>query len=492
MKFSFRGHLGWILLCVLLVMSLLLASQAPAVDAGRRGAGPDSVAGQENQRSADLPAMEASDQLSQTVYLPAVYQTFGAYRPFSFGVQVYGVYEETTARAVGTGAGWVRMPLSWVAIEPENTTPEHYRWSPGLEAELRSYASTGIRVIFTLTSNPLWAAELPGGPVHEEDVGELVEFLQTVVARYGAAPYNVKHWEIYNEPDNGDLGYASVGWGYFGDDPQAYVDLLEAVYQPIKAIDPEAQVLFGGLAYDNWEPYGPFVMTFLDDVLTLMQGHGSYPFDMMNFHYYPVFWANWEPYGTDIIGKAEFIRDKLLTYGVNRPLICTEAGLWSDCRDPEDDVVCSSYEEQSRYVPRLYARGEAADLKTNIWFMLVDSENPYDYKHGLLENDLEPKPAFAAYQVLAEQLTSADYVRTLAPNETGSEQIEAYEFLCEEGPERVIVAWANDESNHIMVLAGSCLTITDKYGVESDPICDGGDGVIEVSIGPSPVYLRVP
>ena len=547
MELRFRAHLGWVLVSALLVTGLLLGLQASAVGDGRRGAGPailnvtrpdrflgnngwahphlgttqmhaladlaqtcqvfapnlellgagpGSVTEQQSQIIAAPAGLEASEQFSQTIYLPVVYQAFGAYRPLSFGIQLYRVNSTSTGIIEESGAGWVRMPLSWVAIEPVDTTPQHYRWDAGLEAELVAYAGKGVRVILTLTSNPPWAADFPGGPVHEADADELVEFLQAVVARYGAAPYNVKHWEMYNEPDNGDLGYASVGWGYFGDDPQAYVDLLEAVYQPIKDVDPEAQVLFGGIAYDRWEPDGPFVESFLDLVLGEMQANGRYPFDMMNFHYYPIFRANWEAYGTDIIGKANFIRAKLLSYGAGKPLICTEAGLWSDCRDPDDEVICSSYEEQGRYVPQLYARGDAADLEINVWFMLVDSENPYDLKHGLLETNLEFKRSYTAYQVLAEQLASAEYVRTLGLNETGSEQIEAYEFREKEGSERIIVAWSNDDANHTMALAGSCLTSTDKYGVEGAPVCDGddgrGDGVIQVSIGPSPVYLRLP
>jgi hypothetical protein len=496
MKLGFRGHPGWVVTAVLLVTGLLLGSQGFAASAGgaRTEAGP--VAGEQWDRILGPDGIKASEPVSHTIYLPVVYQAYRAHRPLSFGVQLYRIGSTSTEKAAGTGAGWVRMPLSWASIEPDDREPENYQWSAGLEAELRAYASRGVRVIFTLTSNPPWAADFPGGPVHEEHVNDLVEFLQTAVARYGAAPYNVKHWEMYNEPDNGDPGYALVGWGYFGDDPQVYVDLLEAVYQPIKDADPAAQVLFGGIAYDRWEPEGPFVEAFLDDVLGEMEARGRYPFDMMNFHYYPVFRARWEAYGTDIIGKANFIREKMADYGAEKPLICTEAGLWSDCREPDDEVVCSSYEEQSRYVPQLYARGEAAGLDINIWFMLVDSEIPDDLKHGLLETDLEPKPAYTAYQALAEQLTSAEYARTLGLNETGSKQIEAYEFSVGEGVGRVLVAWTNDELEHGMSLVGSCLTVTDLYGVEDGPVCDGddgqADGVIQVTIGPSPVYLRLP
>lgn len=505
MKGSQRGmgHLGAILVVALLVTGLVLSSAGLAVDAGTGGIDSISPPGRPSLKvpaSATGPTAigaEALEPASHVTYLSLVYHSSNAHRLRPFGVQLYEVTPPTTDRAARAGAGWVRIPLPWAAIEPENTTPDHYDWPAEWETELASYARRGVGVILTLTGNPEWAAAFPGGPVDEEDVGELVEFLQAAVARYGATPYCVKHWEMYNEVDNGDPGYALAGWGYFGNDPQAYVDLLELVYQPIKDMDPQAQVLFGGIAYDYWVPEGPFVQAFLDDVLAIMDGNDNYPFDMMNFHYYPAFRDNWEAYGIDIIGKAEFIRAKMVAYGAEKPLICTEAGLWSDCRDPDDEVICSSYEEQSRYVPQLYARGEAAGLEINIWFMLVDPENPWEFQHGLVyENEnLDPKPSYGAYQTLAEQLTSADYVRTLDASETGSGEIEAYEFAGE-GSERIIVAWTNDHTSHTLALAGGCLTVVGKYGAESGPICDGADGVVDgvihVAIGPSPAYLHLP
>ncbi len=54
--------------------------------------------------------------------------------------------------------------------------------------------------------------------------------------------------------------HARSGCGYWGHEPAAYAALLEAVYQPMKRIDPDAQVLFGGLAYDWFTSEGgPFV-----------------------------------------------------------------------------------------------------------------------------------------------------------------------------------------------------------------------------------------
>ena len=90
----------------------------------------------------------------------------------------------------------------------------------------------------------------------------------------------------------------------FGHNPQAYVDILSAIYGPMKAADPQAQIVFGGLAYDWFilsPTDGPFVEDVVDDVLAL--GGGAY-FDVMNFHFYSIHHVRWDACGTGIIGKA--------------------------------------------------------------------------------------------------------------------------------------------------------------------------------------------
>ena len=78
----------------------------------------------------------------------------------------------------------------------------------------------------------------------------------------------------------------------------AYAALLTAAYPAIKAANPQAKVVFGGIAYDwftDADPVtpannGPFVRAFFEDVLK--NGGGGY-FDVMNFHFYPFFGFNW-------------------------------------------------------------------------------------------------------------------------------------------------------------------------------------------------------
>jgi hypothetical protein len=429
------------------------------------------------------PGRQPADE--HTIFLPWVARDSWAHLETPFGVQIYGT-DPVEADSIAEMRGrWLRIPLSWSSVEPENTTPDGYQWPTEFELGLARLSGNGARIILTITGNPSWAASYPGGPVDKVDISELVEFVEAAVARYSRGPYSVKHWEFYNEPDNGSALYADWGFGYFGHDPAAYVWMLSRVYLPIKAVDPEAQVLMGGLSYDNWEEEdgGPFVKDFLDQVLSF--GGGSY-FDVMNFHYYPMsFRSRWDPYGPGLIGKTTFLREKLADYGVYKPLVCTETTVVSD--------IENGYELQSRAVPQLFAQGMAAELDLVVWFMLVDDKPTGYWQAGLLFYDRTPKPAYYAYQVMTEQLGPADFVRTLSLAETGSDQVEAYQFATLDGVTWVIVAWANDDHVHPLTLETPQLIMVDKHGMEA-VLSDADDGVVDgrvrVPIGPSPVYLR--
>jgi len=405
----------------------------------------------------------------------------------ALGLQLYGIDWPIVVRTADIGASWVRIPLYWNSIEPANTTPDNYQWPKSRDAHLAHLSSKNVNVILTLSSNPSWAATYLGGPIDRADISELVEFMEAAVARYSAPPYNIKHWEIYNEADNGDEMWAEWGWGYFGNHPQEYVDLLAAIYEPIKAIDPGAQIVFSGIAYDWWTSSGGiFVESFVDDVL---ERDGDLYFDLMNFHYYPVFRDNWRTYGQGIIGKATYLRNKLAEYNVDKPFICTEASQWSD------ELHGGSDELQSRYVVQVFARSMAADLEATIWLKLVDNAGVDAWKYGLVHrDDLSPKPAYHAYQTAARQLALANYVRTLNDGETGSEWVEAYDFVTKDGLTHIIVAWTNDGANHEMLLVTDQVVVVDKMGAEII-IWDGDDGTVDgrvhVTIEPSPVYLRL-
>ncbi len=436
--------------------------------------------------------MDAGATTSSTdvVFLPLIRSGYWEAPDSLLGIQVGADHreQEAVAKAAQMGARWTRVPLPWNQIEPVNTTPEHYQWPAWFDDWLRRLSASNIRAIVTLYANPSWASTYPGGPLDLVEISELVEFMAAAVAHYSVPPYDVKYWEFYNEPDNTSEFYAENGWGFWGNEPAAYAAMLAAVYQPMKGADPEAQIVLGGLAYDWWtDDGGPFAKEFLDGVL---QNGGGNSFDVMNFHYFPAFRSNWDQYGPGIIGKANRLRDKLASYGLDKPLLCTEAGMWSDALHGGSDEL------QSRYVPQVFVRSVAADLKATIWLRLVDDAALGSWKRGLLNPDLSPKPAYVAYQTLARQLAGADTgsTRTLGLSETGSDQIEAYEFAARDGATKIVVVWTEDGKEHPMSLAATQAIVVDKFG-DQTTIYDWSDGVnddrVWVTISPDPVYLHL-
>lgn len=424
----------------------------------------------------------------QSAFLPLILSRHCEAAESPFGVQVTYLYPALVDKICQGGVSWVRFPLNWSSIEPENTTPENYRWPEYQDRQIADLSARKIRTIFTIMGNPSWAATYPGGPVDRAEIDELVEFVEAVVSHYSGPPYSVKHWEFYNEPDNTCLPHAEHGGcGLFGHQPEAYTQMLAAVYGPIKAIDPEAKIIFGGLAHDRFssdDPPGCFAKDFLDKVL---EAGGENYFDIMNFHYYPGFREVWAPYGEGIAGKATSLRERMVAQGVSKPLMCTETSMWSD------GLHGGSDELQSRYVAQVYTRSATADLAATVWFMLLDCADPSTWQTGLLTVDGVSKAAYDAYQTAASQLSSADYVRALSPAETGSDQIEAYEFETDDGRIRIVAAWTKDEATRTLALHAEQVEILDKFG-QRTLFTDGSDGAedghVAASIGPSPVYLR--
>ncbi len=310
----------------------------------------------------------------------------------------------------------------------------------------------------------------------------------------------INHWEFYNEPDAelGQGGYPH--WGGAGDE---YAQMLAAIYSPVKAANPNSQVLLGGLAYDwfsDTDPTGHFDRQFLDDVLSALDGDGGDYFDAMNFHAYPVFWYNWvDQESPGLLEKAESIKDVLASYGYpNKPFVVTEAGWHSNMPD-DPDAPASNPEEQARYVVELFTQSMAAGSDVMIWWMLYDPGGLYPYDNGLVTNETTPqtKPSFVAYQVAVSELETAHFQGVLPDSETNAAEMEAYEFKDTIQGRTLYVAWLDPidaAGTELLQVPASSATIRDIYGA-SYSLSDGQDGQVDghvtVSIGGQPVYIEV-
>ena len=162
--------------------------------------------------------------------------------------------------AVQGGSYWVRFDaFDWDRIEPVPSTPPVYQWETVDEASLLNASQNGLNLIAAVKYAPGWAQKYPGstcGPIKSEAFGRWADFLSSLVNRYKNPPFNIKFWEMGNEPD-APVWYTKSVFGCWGDinDPyfggEFYAQMLKAAYPAIKAADPQAQVLVGGLLLDN-------------------------------------------------------------------------------------------------------------------------------------------------------------------------------------------------------------------------------------------------
>jgi len=405
---------------------------------------------------------------------------------------------EQVARA---GTYWVRRnAVLWSSVEPGEGT---YNWNAlaRLESELQDASEKGIQVILIVRSTPQWARKIAGsgpycGPIHPDKLTAFGSFMRALVARYSVPPYNVKYWELWNEPDI-DPSYfpADSVYGCWGDQNDAYygggyyAEMLEAAYPQIKAADPQAQVLVGGLVLDC-DPVKPpegkdcKSARFFEGILN---NNGGLYFDGVSFHAYDYYqgqsgqygnsnWHSaWNTTGPVLGAKVAYLRNLLARYGqpdkflmnTETALLCGRSGNEPPCRT-DDFANTKAY-----YLAQSYAAALTEGLHANVWYSLFGWR-----ASGLLNpGDQSPLPAFEAYRFAVQQLGSVRFLRQLQeyPGVMG------YEF--EREGQRIWVLWSLDGATHSINLSGLPLAAWDALGNSVSPAAS-------MNVGLNPLYLE--
>ncbi|MEW5870919.1 MAG: hypothetical protein AB1894_16720 [Chloroflexota bacterium] len=420
-------------------------------------------------------------------------------------------------KAQSANMRWLRLSVfQWDDIQPVESAPGDppvYHWEYVQNAALQAAAARGFTIIATIRFAPAWARKIPEyscGPVAEAQLDAFAEFVQTAVSIYSAPPYNIKYWEIGNEPDvdpyvasfvpNTDYDYGC--WGDNSDDyygGEYYAKMLERVYPLVKAADPASQVLVGGLLTDcdptyTYPPPGRDCKSskFLEGILRYNSNQGYLYFDMLSFHGYASYFrgkifdenqvtANpWGHRGGLVLGKADFLRQVLSSYSADKPLLHTEGALncpayWTNNYSCNPQPGTDYYEAQADYVVWLYVRDWAIDIPGVIWFTVEESGW---HNSGLLNPDTTTRPAHAAYRFLSQELAGAHYVGTIG----NYPELRTYAFG--KTRKRIWVMWAPDQIDHTITLPANVLVVYDKYG---NPVIPSA-GQITVN---SPVYVEM-
>ncbi|HUM37910.1 MAG TPA: beta-galactosidase, partial [Anaerolineae bacterium] len=125
------------------------------------------------------------------------------------------------------GFTWVRQRFPWSEIEPE---PGRFEWAPW-DAMVAGAVERGLQLLPVLTSPPAWAGMPP-------DPEAFARFAAALANHYSA---QLVYYQIGHNPNLGET------WGGKAD-PLAYADLLAHAAPAIRAADPDARIVLGGLA----------------------------------------------------------------------------------------------------------------------------------------------------------------------------------------------------------------------------------------------------
>lgn len=268
--------------------------------------------------------------------------------------------------ALRTGAGWNRWPLYWHEVE---RAPGSFVWD-AYDAVIRADLEHGFQIDAILLGRPnfrtdgqsiagLYApifadgTDAPGPNKAINPRNLWADFVARVVARYRPggdlarslgwpSDRGIRVWEIWNEPD------FSFFWNA---PPEDYVRLLKVAYLVIHQTDPEAQVMFGGLAYTHPETDDRFAQ-FLR-LITQDADHRRYNFyfDLVGVHNYS--------YAERAAFIVNWVQDRLREVGAGQhPIWLNESGVpvWDDypgpvwVDTPEERVLRANMEEQAAFV----------------------------------------------------------------------------------------------------------------------------------------------
>lgn len=191
-------------------------------------------------------------------------------RPLILGMNLAGIGNAYLVRDLGFT--WAKGYLSWESAEPERG---RYYW---VDADniVNAYETQGLKILLRVHQTPAWARP-PDTPISHppRDPADLAHFLSVLAARYRG---RIHAYEIWNEPN---LAYE---WGNTWPDPYFYAEMLKAAYPAIKAADPEALVIAGGMATTG--PGSPSAVGDLDWLRALYAGGARGFFDALSTHPY--------------------------------------------------------------------------------------------------------------------------------------------------------------------------------------------------------------
>jgi polysaccharide biosynthesis protein PslG len=292
--------------------------------------------------------------------------------------------------AKASGIGLFRFNADvWDLLEPSKGRYDFSR----LDVLVELARARGLDVLFTFPITSKWnhsgetgsVLGVKVGPSHfpTKDLESFGRLAREISRRYKK---RIRAYEVWNEPDFGIFWKGKP-------DPAEYLPFLKAGWEAVKAEDPDALILVGGLAK-------PADASWMDHLLSL--GGGSY-FDRMNIHVYPAF--------ATLDRALEVQRGLLKKHGISKPFWITETSTTGYVFETKD----TEKEERAKadYVGRFYAQAlSEPDVETAFWHCLRnpgrDVGMKRDLDFGLMTGDGRPLPAYTVFKDFMSRLSGAE------------------------------------------------------------------------------------
>ncbi len=382
------------------------------------------------------PTRQPAATASRPSASPVSYWGMSAYLTKFERVDAYGTYDNLgllTSLTAAAGATWTQEELSWALIEPHNADLRGI-----YDATLLRNTQNGLNTLGMLITTPDWARDPSCAGNYfcpPSDMLQWSEWVTWMTERYDGdgvadAPGSprIAAWQIWNEPNYPEqlpLPDANAR-------KMRYGQMLVAAYQAIKAADPTAIVVLGGVyVFDGTNPDGFWFLSPVDGVFGLVP-QARNAFDVLGIHPYMPTIAPDSPSVVALVsleGRLRTTRAWLDSAGR------ADAGIWITeigwCTVNTSACPGVSEAQQAQYVIRAMVIAQQLGVQHTSWFQLENAFDgmPGDHPWGgaaLLNNynpstdSYAPKPGYLAYQTLAKTLTSA------APAGTGPVHSHAY------------------------------------------------------------------
>jgi hypothetical protein len=230
--------------------------------------------------------------------------------------------------------------------------------------------------------NPIFLA-----PKTDEQIVAFLGYVHFMVGRYKG---RINHWELWNEED-GDYWRPNIG---NTEKAKWYGRVFCRFADTVHATDPDAKVLFGGLANPANIEFVAAALASCPDKL-----------DIMAYHSYPggPFGIGQPPEGIDPLYGGAALRKGVMSIQGIRPDIkfwINEWGINADAKGSNQSV-------QARYLPRFYLEQLAHNIRGFVWEFISATDGNEEDRMGIVEGDTQgpdafrPREAYFSFQNLS-------------------------------------------------------------------------------------------